>query len=300
VPTLVIFFNRPKILVHQIISLKKNKPRDMYFAADGPRQNTFSDIYNLKECKKIVSEMVDWDCDLHFLYEEINYGCDYFVPKAIDWFFSNVDCGIILEDDCLISSDFYRFSGELLERYRDNDRVMNISSANFQIKSWGEADYYYSAYPANWGWATWARAWKKFSPDMSGLNQFLSNEDLFEKIVPNPNHRKFWTYFFEGLKSGKYTFWDAKWVYSIWKNDGVSIAPNINMVSNIGYGDSATHTKNKDAGMDRAYGILGELILHPPDKIQVCYEADLFLFKTRYKPTIKGRFQKLLKMIFRT
>lgn len=296
---LVIYFNRPKVLEKLLFLLREIKPSNIFFSCDGPRQENFDDLDNIALCKKLVDKMVDWECKKFSVSLAHNLGCDLHVPKAINWFLSQVDCGIILEDDCLISPDFYRFSSEILKKYKDNDRVMNISAANFQQKRWGDSDYYYSAYPTNWGWATWARAWQKYDSNLTDLDGFLSNEKQFKEIIPNQSHRRFWSRFFKGLRAQKYTFWDAKWVYTIWKNNGISITPNVNLVSNIGYGDSATHTKNKDAGMDMAYGHMGDTILHPIIKIDICHQADEFLFETRYKPTIKGRLQKLLKIILR-
>lgn len=297
VPVLIIYFNRPDILRRCLLNISNFAPSKIFLSCDGPRLNT-SDPIEISKCRSIISEVVTWTTDIKFLFSDVNIGCDFHVPKAIDWFFSEVDYGIILEDDCLISPDFYRFSAELLKKYKDNYRVMNISAANFQRKEWGYSDYYYSAYPTNWGWATWARAWQKYDSKMSNLDSFLLNEKQFKEIIPCQNHRRFWTRFFKGLRAEKYTFWDAKWVYAIWKNNGVSITPNANLVSNIGYGNSATHTKTKDAGMDMPHGVLEESIAHPLEKIQICHEADEFLFETRYRPTLRGRLQKLIKLIF--
>lgn len=297
-PVLVIYFNRPKTLERLLSCLSGIRPVKIFFSCDGPRAGYIDDIKNIALCKRLIDEMIGWDCQKIFHNSFHNLGCDIHVPKAIDWFFSQVSYGIILEDDCLVSPDFYRFSAELLEKYKYNNRVMNISAANFQKKEWSDSSYYYSAYPTNWGWATWARAWQKYDSQMSDLDSFLFNEKQFKEIIPCQNHRRFWTRFFKGLRTERYTFWDAKWVYAIWKNNGVSITPNANLVSNIGYGNSATHTKTKDASMDMPHGVLEESIVHPSEKIQICHEADKYLFETRYRPTLRGRLQKLIKLIF--
>ena len=181
-PLLVIFFNRPNVLRRQLRALKQFKPTSIYFSADGPRVSNEKDLQKLNLCKQMIATEIDWACNLHFNYSEKNYGCDQFVPKAIDWFFSNEEAGIVLEDDCLISKDFYTFSSILLDKYASDDRVMSISASNFQSKKWGEGDYYFSRYPANWAWATWRRAWEHFDSGMQGLDQFTGPDGGFNRI----------------------------------------------------------------------------------------------------------------------
>ena len=77
-------------------------------------------------------EEVDWDCCVHTLFREQNLGCKLAVSEAINWFFEHVEAGVILEDDCLPHPMFFPFCAELLERYRDDERVMVISGNNFQ------------------------------------------------------------------------------------------------------------------------------------------------------------------------
>jgi hypothetical protein len=284
---LVIFFNRPQVFLQQLRSLKKIKPKLLYFAADGQRSSNLQDLSNLDECKLLISSEIDWECNVHFFFSQINHGCDIFVPMSIDWFFDHVDFGIILEDDCIISNDFYRFCAHLLVKYADNSRIMNISSANFQNQKWGTGDYYFSRYPANWAWGTWRRAWKYFDIDMASLDLFLGPSGEFNKINLSEQERRFWRRFFLGLKSGRYSFWDAKWVYAIWRIDGVSITPNLNLSTNIGYGTTATHTK--DLLKIHALPIQHlEKVIVEPQSLDIEVEADYFLFKKYYKPNLSS------------
>jgi hypothetical protein len=288
-PILVVFFNRPTILNQCIDNLRKIKPRILFFSSDGPRKNFKDDYLFINNCKKLISK-IDWKSDIYFLNSEINFGCDEWVPKSISWFFDNVQTGLILEDDCLISKDFYDFSSAILEKYKNNERIMNISAANFHNEKWGNSDYYFSAYPANWGWATTALAWKKYCGNMEGLDNFLSNLKLFTSIIPDQRIRDYWRKFFNGLESKKYTYWDAKWTYSIWKNNGLSVTPNYNLVNNIGFGENATHTKCKE-DMYIPIQAMPSNLSHPYD-ININYDADRLLYHLRYKPNLKSYFQK--------
>jgi hypothetical protein len=225
-----------------------------------------------------------------------NYGCDQFVPMAISWFFEQVESGIILEDDCLISEDFYRFSAYLLEKYADNNQIMNISASNFQDKKWGNGDYYFSRYPANWAWATWRRAWVEYDSQMNNLDFFLSPSGVFNAVLLTKQERRFWKRFFLGLKSGKYTFWDAKWVYSIWKRNGVSITPNQNLSTNIGFGNDATHTKVR-LKTHALRMVHLDVTISDPESQDIERKADYLLFKKNYKPSFKGRLKVAIDKI---
>lgn len=292
-PILVIFFNRPSIFYQQLAALKVLKPTCLFFAADGARRSSRDDIQNLIKCKEMISQLVDWDCKLQYFYSAKNCGCDQFVPMAIDWFFMNVESGIILEDDCLISMEFYSFASRLLNKYATDERVMNISAPNFQQKKWGDGDYYFSRYPANWAWATWRRAWRYYDPKIQDLDQFIGPDGQFNHIQLDPKERRYWLKFFRGLQGGKYTFWDAKWLYSIWNRDGVSITPNFNLSTNIGYGETATHTKELTQTHAMPIYSIGNLD-KDPGSMEIQTAADHYLYLNFYKPKIKDLLSSLI------
>lgn len=294
-PILLIYFNRPDILKKNLISLSEIKPANLFLACDGPRTSS-NDIALIGECKQLIAEYTTWDCQIKELNSCRNNGCDKFVPMSINWFFDHVESGIILEDDCLISEEFYRFSTCLLEKYKDEKRIMNISATNFQYRKWGDGDYYFSYYPVNWGWATWRRAWKCYDSKMIGLEIFLSPTGVFNKLDLTRQERCFWKKFFLGLKTDKYTYWDAKWVYAIWSNNGISITPNFNLSTNIGYGQDATHTTKKDNKHELSIEKLNEQI-KILNQIHVERKADLYLFNYLYKPKLKLQIKSMLKKI---
>jgi hypothetical protein len=175
---------------------------------------------------------------------------------------------------------------------------MNISAPNFQEKKWGNSDYYFSKYPSNWGWATWRRAWRKYNSELPDLEKFTEyGGGAFDQLLLSLPEKRYWLKFFHGLKKGKYTYWDAKWVYAIWRAGGVSITPNINLSSNIGFGVNATHTKIKDTGHDLTIGQLSRPIKHPTE-IAIAHGADNYLFNTRYRPTFLGKARSALTLLF--
>ena len=243
-PILFIIFNRPQTTRQAFDIISKIKPRQLFVAADGPRENRNGENELCEESRKIATS-VDWDCEVHTLFRDNNLGCGLGPSSAISWFFENVEEGIILEDDLLPDLSFFRYCQELLAFYRDNPRVMHISGDNYQYgRKWGKESYYFSKFTHNTGWATWRRAWKHY-----------------DFTLTTEEHRA--------------TAWDAQWQISVARANGVGILPNINLIKNIGFGEDATHTKEKVRFFDLEAEEMHFPLIHPKT-IRINYFADLY------------------------
>lgn len=246
---LFLVFNRPEATRRVFEAIKKVKPTKLFVAADGPRNNRPDDIPRCEEVKKII-DGVDWKCELKTLYRKENLGCRVAVSSAIDWFFENVEEGIILEDDCLPDGSFFDFCSYLLEKYRDNDIVMHIGGNNFQKEIVGkENGYYFSKYPHIWGWATWKRAWQKYVrfENLSRSDKLLGSSFYYFNLL----EKLYWVSLFWCVKNKLINTWDFQWVYSIWLNKGVCIAPTNNLVINVGIGKDSTNTSTANNSITR-------------------------------------------------
>ena len=131
-PVLFLIFNRPETTIQVFSAIKKAQPNRLYIAADGPRSE-YPDEENHCKIARTIATNVDWDCEVKTLFRDQNLGCRLAVSQAIDWFFEQEPEGIILEDDCLPDQSFFWFCNELLERYRDDTRIMHIGGTNFQF-----------------------------------------------------------------------------------------------------------------------------------------------------------------------
>jgi hypothetical protein len=157
-----------------------------------------------------------------------------------------VEEGIILEDDCIPDQSFFRFCQDLLEKYRDDERIMMVSGNNFQFgKRRTNYSYYFSKYFHIWGWATWKRAWNYYDVDMKSWPKIKDGRWL-KDILKDKNAEKFWEKIFENTFRGTINTWDFQWVFSCWIQNGLAILPNVNLVKNIGFDGNATHTKGKN------------------------------------------------------
>lgn len=174
-PVLFIIFNRPDATRQAFEAIREAKPPRLYIAADGPRKGKEGESEKCQEARTIALK-ADWPCVVKTLFQEDNLGCKYGVSCAIDWFFKNEEAGIILEDDCVASQDFFRFCEEMLEKYKSHDKVMQIAGSNFQFgKKRGNGSYYFSQALSVWGWATWRSAWMKYDKEIKDFEAFIQH-----------------------------------------------------------------------------------------------------------------------------
>jgi hypothetical protein len=246
-PVLFLIFNRPDTTKRVFSEIKKAEPKKLFIAADGPRKDKEGEKEKCEQARKIIKD-VNWDCEVKTLFRDRNLGCKIAVSSAIDWFFKNVEEGIILEDDCLPAQSFFWFCQELLNHYRNDMRIMHISGNNFQFgNKRGKGSYYFSIYPHVWGWATWKRAWEYFNIDMNGFDNFKELEQI-KNIFPGvKQQQEYWMNIFQKTFDGDIDSWAYIWAYSCFTNSGLCINPNVNLVSNIGFSKDALHTKDEDS-----------------------------------------------------
>jgi hypothetical protein len=240
-PILFLFFNRPDTAERVFAEIRAARPERLFLAADGPRAALAGAAELCQKTRASVEALIDWPCEVHRLYREKNLGCREAVSSAIDWFFSHVEEGIILEDDTLPDPSFFHFANAMLERYRNNPEVMHISGNNYQDQRIrGSGSYYYSQWAHSWGWATWRRAWKHYCVDISGFEQHWDN--LTADLGFRRDRKCWWFESLKGCANGSISTWDFQWHYAIMKQRGVCLLPQVNLVKNIGVGSTATHT----------------------------------------------------------
>ncbi len=243
-PILFLIFNRPSTTREVFSAIKKIRPKYLYIGADGPREHKAGEKERCEDVRSIVNE-IDWDCEVKTLFRDKNLGCKMAISSAIDWFFENVSEGIILEDDCVPSLSFFPYCAELLEKYRDDNRVMTISgdASPFKHKfDKSKYSYFFSHYPLIWGWATWRRAWKSYDVNLTNWSEVKTDKKSFP-ILKNRFVRSFWFSIFDKMYKKKIDTWDYQWSYNVLIHSGLAIIPKSNLISNIGFGSDSTHYK---------------------------------------------------------
>jgi len=243
-PVLFLIFNRPDTTQKVFNAIRQAKPKQLFIAADGPRPDKEGEKEKCQKARQIATS-VDWDCEVKTLFRDKNLGCKIAVSSAIDWFFENVEEGIILEDDCLPSQSFFWFCEELLVKYRDAKNIGIISGSNYFFgKKDIEEDYYFSVFPFIWGWASWKHVWKQYDIKMIDWPNFKNNKKLHDLFCSDACI-EYWERAFDQTYNAMIDTWDYQFSFMLFNNYFLNISPTLNLISNIGLGDDATHTKGK-------------------------------------------------------
>jgi hypothetical protein len=291
-PVLLLTFNRPDSTQAVFNEIRKARPVQLVVATDVPRKDHLEDIEKSRKVLEIIWQ-IDWDCTLSILSRDENLGSKIGIIAAIDWFFSQFDEGIILEDDCVPDQSFFLFCQELLERYRDDKRITMISGNNYQFgKRRTNYSYYFSRYTLCWGWATWKRAWQYHDINMKQWPSIREGSWLND-ILHDQKTVKYWTSYFEDTYKTEIYSWDYQWLFISWIQGGLCIQPNTNLVSNIGFNEFATNTKDKKNILSNVpVSRLQFPLNHPPfiirddqaDQVtqKIVFPIATFISKTRY------------------
>lgn len=241
-PVALIVFNRPDKAERVFAEIRKARPPKLLVVADGPRENRAGEAQKCAATKAIINR-VDWDCDVLTNFSDRNLGCMRRVSSGIDWVFKQVEEAIILEDDCIPNPTFFRYCQELLEFYRCDQRIGMISGDNFQFgRRRNDESYYFSKYCHIWGWATWRDRWcTSYDVTMAKWPR-IRDEGWLTDIVGNEREAAFWHKIFERVYRGEIDTWDYQWMFANWVEGRLAVLPAVNLITNIGFDPSATHT----------------------------------------------------------
>lgn len=246
-PILLNVFNRPNETSKVLSVLSEIKPGVLYIHCDGARVGVEQDVENVHRVKMLIHDTISWPCDLFTLYESHNCGCGLGPANALNWFFSNVEEGIILEDDCLPNIDFFYYCEELLERYRTDSRIGIISGTCFNPVINSPDSYCFTAYAGIWGWATWRRTWALFD-----FNVKFDDRDFVLHVAPFLRSMQATHYWLKILHKCEAdgpnrSYWDYQLHLCLMYSNKIHISPFMNLISNIGFNERATHTTDSQS-----------------------------------------------------
>ena len=270
-PVALFVYKRPETTRRVLAAVAQARPKTLLVVADGPRPGRIGEAERCAAARALLSDLA-WPCELLTNYADQNLGCRRRLASGLDWVFSLVEEAIILEDDCLPHRDFFAFCSELLARYRENERVMHIGGANYQFgRRHGSASYYFSRYPHIWGWASWRRAWRHYDVEMTSGRNTADRGALLEALsLPE---RRFWRERWDRVSAGEIDSWDYQWVLACFARQALAIVPNANLVSNIGFDATATHTRKAHVTANLPLEELDWPLVHA-DSLAHCHEAD--------------------------
>jgi len=245
-PVVLIIFNRPNTTKIVFEKIRQYAPKTLYIIADGPRKNNKTDEVLCRETRAVIN--VDWECNVAYIYSVDNLGCKKRIYSGLNEVFNQVEEAIILEDDSVPSEDFFKFTEELLDKYKDDDFISGISGNNFQQRNSNyklDDSYYFSMFIHCAGWATWKRAWTRMDIEMKKWLAYKESVQ-FDELSYDKFFKFYWTEIFDATYKGEIDSWAYPFLFTSWLFNSYGIIPAVNLVSNIGYDANATHTTQYD------------------------------------------------------
>jgi hypothetical protein len=296
-PILIVAFNRADKVQRVFNRVREVQPKQLFLSVDGARVHKSGEAEKVKAVQDIINQ-VDWECEVKTLFRDENLGCRMGVSGGIDWFFEQVEYGIILEDDCVPDVSFFRFCEELLERYKDEERIMQISGSNLIPEKFSQygTSYIFSNFALIWGWATWRRAWQKRDVHLTDFPRFVK-ENKINNLISDWGGQRYMVDKFQDTYLKINNSWAYAWFCNILNNNGLTILSTNNLIQNIGIDEEATHTKG--SGLERyQLGSTGvEFPLKHPEKIEkVDEKMAMEIFYVNYKPKQLLLINKIIPM----
>ena len=231
VAVLLLFFNRPESFGQVFAEVKKARPSKLFLYQDGPRGER--DMAGIKACREIAED-IDWECEVHRMYQEKNVGCDPSEYISQKWAFSIVDKCIVLEDDDVPSQSFFPFCKEMLDRYEHDERIVMVAGFNTdEVTPDVPDDYFFTTVFSIWGWASWRRVIDQWDGQYSFLDDDYNMHQL-RQVVKERRYRKTMLQMCYDHRALKKEYYESIFWASMMFNHGLAIMPTKNLVNNLG------------------------------------------------------------------
>ena len=298
IPVLLITYKRPAKTENLINILIKNNIKDIFIYMDGPSNSSV--IEDCKNTRKTIEKFSSKYSNIKTFFKNKNVGMKYGIPEAIDWVFNSFDQVIILEDDCVPSSEFFPFMEQMLNRYKSSSKIGSICGSNL-LSKWNlnKENYFYSKYFNSWGWATWKDRWQKFDRNLDHLEEMKKNKFL-RTYLGSYRAYFYWHWILSRVKNKKKDAWDYTWIFTNFINKKLHVTPKINLVSNVGIGLDSSHTKSYPVDYIPSNNINNEFNLDVPGPLDIItdHKFDEEVENKIYSKSIQSRIFWLLKKIF--
>ena len=238
IPILLLTYKRLHSTQLIIKLLQQIRPTKLYVVSDGP--STLEDIPQVTKVRECVVSGVNWPCEFVREFKETHLGCDRLMVEALDMFFGSEKLGIVLEDDVIPHTNFFRFHKEMLERYEGSENVWFVGSFHIPSVRYErvESDHALVPYTILWGWSTWCTKWQTFRKTPYFVNSYIP-----PRLSLPIKTQTFWQGKLNQVKAGGECTYDVKFVLHILCGGGSAVVPHHPLIWYVGCDEYATHTK---------------------------------------------------------
>jgi hypothetical protein len=286
-PIVLCVYNRPHLTQQVLESLRSLNPPHILVIADGPKLDDPIDRMKCREVIQLFKSTIDWPTRIEWNVSTVNLGCRRRLQTGLSWAFRRVEEAIVLEDDCVPHSSFFRFCSALLKHYRLDPRIALICGSSLQTEADCEAmSYVFSRYPLIWGWAGWRRTWELYDPDINAWSN-LRDTSWLSGFLSDPVATLYWRHIFDQVRSGLDT-WDYSMTFSCWRAGALAVHPSQNLTRNIGFGDGATHTRERSVFANMPVHAMSFPLVHP-HRVEPAQAYDKRIERVMFSGRIKER-----------
>lgn len=237
IATILFTYNRSRHTEEVLEALEKNTvlPEKLYIYQDGLKCEEHREEW--KKVNELIRK-VDF-CPVEVFISETNRGLAKSIVSGINDVFEKHDAVIVLEDDCVPTSNFIRFMQMCFEKYEDDKRIYSVSGYAWPINlSKDEKDVYGCGRISSWGWGTWKDRWQKYEKDYEFVKKMKQKEETSRALA-------LWGADLEatlvGNIRGECDSWAVFWALTVIWNQGICINPYRSLIANIGMDGSGVH-----------------------------------------------------------
>ena len=298
-PVLLMTYIRPKNTENILNLLRKYNQKNIFVFNDGLKNKADSEVH--KKTRNLIKQ-IKKNYKIKIIFPKKNLTQKYNLPFALSQVFKKFDRAIILEDDCIPNKSFFKFCDLLLEKYKNDNRISQISGNNFlnfkNFKRRNNDSYFFSKFTSSWGWATWKSRWENYYDSDLKVWPKVKKEKWLNDIFNNKKSFDFWTKAFNRRYKLLEDDWDRPWTLTNIINNRLNIFPNKNLISNIGEDNAALHSNPKKWNSLKLENMKFPLI-HP--KIICCdRNVDIFLTNEGFSfPKLSYRIKNKIKKFYK-
>jgi len=238
-PIALFVYNRPDHTRRTLNYLQKNvlaEESRLFIFSDGAK--TDADQAKVEQVRQLAKEVTGFK-SVKVISSKQNKGLANSIIDGVSQLIKEYGKVIVFEDDLLSSPYTLEYFNEALTRYANEEKVMHIGAYMFDLDDKNLPETFFYRIATSWGWATWARAWKDFEPDIDKLTSQFDKQKIHQFSIDGTMN--FWKQMQE-FKTGKNNSWAIRWYASIFLNGGLTLNPSHSLVHNIGHDGTGVHS----------------------------------------------------------
>jgi len=244
-PVIIFAFNRLDTLKACVESLMRNElftESDLIVYVDGPRANKEGEAERVEAVRQYV-QSISGSKSLVWHFSDYNKGLAASIIDGVTEVINQYEKAIVVEDDLYLSPSFLTYMNTMLEAYKNDSRIMQVTgySAKIRHSERFHCDHYLTRRAHSWSWGTWKDRWETVDWEVKDYDELAASKEK-QKAFNEYGSDLFGM--LKGWKTGVNNSWYIRFDYAMHKQGRFSIAPICSLVRNDGFGSEATNCKS--------------------------------------------------------